>query len=192
MLKDIPGYEDLYAVTENGEVWSYPKKWWGHSHNGMWLKQSKISGGYNAVAITKNIDGKLSNRAYGVHRLVALAYIPLVPGKLHVNHIDHSRTNNHVSNLEWVTRSENTLHAAKIGRMSRFIPKKYTWARINLVRELSDNNLSRTFIAELLNMPTTTVSAIARNIMRTKAWILQSHTLPPVNVGSVHGHSGGY
>jgi hypothetical protein len=27
-MKDIPGYEDLYAVTTNGKVWSHKRKIW--------------------------------------------------------------------------------------------------------------------------------------------------------------------
>ena len=35
-LKDIPGYEGLYAVSVNGQIWSYPKK--GNRYCAKWLK----------------------------------------------------------------------------------------------------------------------------------------------------------
>ena len=57
-----------------------------------------------------------NNRGYkfAVHRLVAMAFLPNPDKKPEVNHIDGNRHNNHVSNLEWVTRKENSLHSTQI------------------------------------------------------------------------------
>lgn len=167
-MKDIPLYEGRYAITENGQVWSYPKEWWGHRHEGKWLKQVKISGGYWAVSL---VGSDKKSKTIGVHRLVARTYVPQVKGKPHVNHIDHTKTNNHYTNLEWVTRSENTKHAASVGKMSRIGNIngrwKYSDNRINLVRELSSNGLTKSKISFILDMPWTTIKAIVTNVMRS-------------------------
>lgn len=54
-------------------------------------------------------------RAGHVHCAVVEAFIGLIPKGMHVNHIDGVKTNNHLSNLEIVTPSENTKHAYAMG-----------------------------------------------------------------------------
>lgn len=69
------------------------------------------SHGYRAVELCIN-----NNRyTVGVHRLVALAFIPNPENKPEVNHKDRNRSNNNVDNLEWVTQSENVAHAYRNG-----------------------------------------------------------------------------
>lgn len=67
--------------------------------------------GYKRVALWKNNKYKF----HLVHRLVAKALIPNTENKPCVNHKDGNKQNNHVNNLEWVTYSENTIHALEMG-----------------------------------------------------------------------------
>ena len=69
--------------------------------------------GYKRVAIM--VDGKLITLK--VHRIVAKAFIDNLNNKPQVNHIDGIKTNNHVSNLEWMNNSENVQHAFDNGLM---------------------------------------------------------------------------
>ena len=55
------------------------------------------------------------NRVFLAHRLIALTFLEKPPGKDIVNHIDGDRSNCNLSNLEFVTQSENILHAHDIG-----------------------------------------------------------------------------
>ena len=80
---------------------------------GKLLKPAIDKKGYKRVAIM--INGKLTTLK--VHRIVAKAFIDNVDGKPQVNHIDCVKTNNEVTNLEWVNNSENIQHAFDNGLM---------------------------------------------------------------------------
>ena len=110
LVSDIEGLElyPQYKVDTLGCVWrwDFTKRKW------FIMKPSNLNG-YKQVNLTT--DGK--RKGLLVHRLVALAFIPQVDGKEHVNHIDGNKANNVVSNLEWCTPMENIHHAATLGLM---------------------------------------------------------------------------
>jgi hypothetical protein len=74
-------------------------------------KLVKNHGGYYRIEIS-TLSGK---KTFSVHRMVSELFIPVIEGKHYVNHKDGIKTNNAVSNLEWVTPSENTIHALDTG-----------------------------------------------------------------------------
>ena len=97
--KGIPGFEGLYQVSDCGQVKSLPRK--GRLKERI-LKPNLVKG-YHYVILCK--DGK--NKNFKVHRLVALAFLE-GDNSLTVNHIDECKTNNHVSNLEYLSNGDNT------------------------------------------------------------------------------------
>lgn len=72
--------------------------------------------GYPTVRLTKLGKGKNIT----LHRLVAITFISNINNLQYVNHIDGDKLNNGVNNLEWVTPSENTKHAFKIGNINHW------------------------------------------------------------------------
>lgn len=89
--------------AENYQISNY-----GRSKNpNNLISDGTVDSGYISLWILKT-----RKRA---HQLVALAFIENPENKPSVNHIDGDKKNNHVSNLEWVTASENTKHAHDSG-----------------------------------------------------------------------------
>ena len=96
-MKDIKGFEGLYAITSCGKVWSYKyNKFLAAWSNGY---------GYRIVKLHKN--GKKWNKR--IHVLVAEAYLekPTDGQNYDVGHLDDCPYHNWVGNLKWMTRKEN-------------------------------------------------------------------------------------
>lgn len=105
IFKPIPGYEGLYSVSNKGDVYSHI------SHKMLAPKKSRM--GYVRVTLCKGIN---AHKTIGIHRLVAMAFIPNPYGKPTVNHINEVKTDNRVENLEWATNAEQNVHGTRITR----------------------------------------------------------------------------
>ena len=85
-----------YEVSNLGQV----------RRNGKVLKPRIDTRGYYVVSLWKQNQGKTKS----IHRLVAETFLPNIDNKPCVDHIDRNPTNNTVTNLRWVTYSENNLN----------------------------------------------------------------------------------
>lgn len=113
--KDIKGYEGLYQVSNKGRVKSLDREVI-HKNGLIKLYKGRVLINNNLTkypSIHLYLNGKVKN--YLIHRLVAQAFILNTLNKLEVNHINGIKKDNRVENLEWCTRSENTIHAYKTG-----------------------------------------------------------------------------
>ena len=113
----VQGYEGFYEVSNTGLVRSVDRVITGvdgtdYPRKGRVLKPNPHKDiQYFVVSLWKENKGT----SFYVHRLVCAAFHPNLDGKLEVNHKDGNRHNNHIDNLEWATRTENTNHAIQTG-----------------------------------------------------------------------------
>lgn len=113
-FRDIKGYENLYQVSNLGNVRSLARNIVRKNGMSLWvrggiLKPSIASHGYMVVVLANK--GHL--KQYLVHRLVAEAFLDNPNNYKEVNHKDGNKLNNDVSNLEFCTYTENLKHAYK-------------------------------------------------------------------------------
>jgi len=142
-----------YSITEDGRVYSH--------HRGIYRALSRDKYGYITTALHSYGIRKMAK----VHRLVAGAYIPNPENKPCVNHIDGDKANNHVSNLEWCTQSENNLHAYKIGLKKGYRKPKLNEMQVRIIRRLKGQILLRE-AAKIFGVSFATISMIQNN----KTW----------------------
>jgi hypothetical protein len=111
---DVKGYEDLYKVSSNGLI--KRKSCIIINKNAVKCKYKERSispenvKGYLRCTLSKN---NIQKKIF-VHRLVAENFIDNPHKKRCVNHIDGNKLNNSISNLEWVTHSENEIHSYNV------------------------------------------------------------------------------
>lgn len=109
--KAIDGYDGQYEVSDLGRVKSLGNN---KTRKEKILKQHNIRG-YIRVVLYK--DGH--RKPLLVHRLVAESFIPNPQGLETVNHKDEVKTNNTVSNLEWMSIKDNINYGTRNKRISK-------------------------------------------------------------------------
>lgn len=110
---------DRYVAFPNGMIFN--------------LHGRRITGGQNRDGY---ISGIIGGKNVQFHRIIADLFCEHYPGCDFVNHIDGDKTNNAAWNLEWVTRSENALHAFRTGLQDNIAGSSiYTEEEKNIMRE---------------------------------------------------------
>lgn len=165
--KPIPGFTDLYEVSNMGRVRTFSTK-----------KLKTQSGGkgttsrYRYVTLYKNNK----NTKLMTHRLVAKAFVPNPAGYPNVLHIKNDRENNRASNLKWGTQLHNHLDAVRDGThksaplllgvdqpLSKLNPDK-----IREIRSIRDSGLH--FTQEGLAAQFGVSRGTLRSILKNKHW----------------------
>ena len=98
--KKIDGY-DNYEVSNFGNV--------RNTNTGRILKNHKNIHGYYIVDLHK--EG--TRKTLTIHRLIGLHFIPNPDNLREIDHIDRNRTNNSISNLRWISNSNNLRNRPK-------------------------------------------------------------------------------
>lgn len=98
--KDILGYEGLYQVSSLGNIKSF------HGNNERVLKSSADYYGYHIIILCKN----QLRKTFKVHQLVAMAFLNHIPNgnKMVIDHINDSKSDNRLENLQVVTQRYNS------------------------------------------------------------------------------------
>ena len=164
--KDCPDFEGWYLVSNYGRfkrIMPAPKAIVGRLINPSVQRQ-----GYLLVDLSiKGISKK-----FIAHRMVARAFIPNPENKPQVNHKDGIKSNNHVSNLEWVTASENVLHSFRIGLEKPMQGESHHQAKLTnkdvfMIRKLLKNGVRNKDLAKRYSVDRNSIT----NIKSGKTWV---------------------
>jgi hypothetical protein len=162
--KPVVGYEGIYEVSSFGNIKSLLKIRKGASYI---KKCGNTPQGYLNIILSINKRPK----TFLVHRLVAIAFLPNPKNKRCVNHKNGIKSDNRLINLEWVTHSENNIHAFNIGlrvqRGEKHHRAKITELDVLKIRELySTGAANSNEIAMLYNIG----SRMALYIINRHSW----------------------
>lgn len=125
-IPDIDAGHDWRVISASGGQYEVNECGWVRNvKTKKVLRQSVSMHGYRITSF-RDSSGKL--KTFSIHRLVADAFLGTCPDGYAVNHIDGNKLNDHYSNLEYVTYSENMQHAWATGLrkplpMSQYAPK---------------------------------------------------------------------
>ncbi len=149
--KDVKGFENRYQISTYGNVRSI------QTNHGKYQEELRTQ--YIRSATCKYYYVQLwikdCSHTKAVHRVVAETFIPNLDNKPMVNHKDGNKLNNNVCNLEWVTCSENHLHAFRTGLRNadhaakRFLGKKY--GNTSVYHNVSWDSTRKKWMASLKN-----------------------------------------
>jgi hypothetical protein len=143
-----PQHSHIY-LSEDGRVWSVTKN--------RECRTSRLNSQVNYQRLCTKIDGKTKN--FYLHRLVAETFIPNPHNYSDINHINGDKTDNCVNNLEWVSKSMNLLHCARVLENNPLVgtyllEEVSTGRRIvvkNLTKFCEDNGLNYSSIRDKRN-----------------------------------------
>jgi hypothetical protein len=147
-----------YSIGDNGTVIS-EHEWRGTCSRV--LKPHLVKGYYAIELVEENIRS-----FHKVHRLVAEIFVPNPNNFTIVNHKDFNRLNNHYSNLEWMSLSNNVKDAWHNDRMSigstRTTSKLDETAVEKIKLLFVENVLDNQQIADAFEVARSTISQIRR------------------------------
>ena len=126
MWKDVKGFEDVYKISDTGEIWSKDRLCTDkigrkRFRKGEKLKPDIAPNGYYRVTLAKN--GHKTQKY--LHRLLAEHFIDNPLNLPQINHKDGNKLNCRLNNLEWVTVKDNVIHAYKNGLINHVRGKNH-------------------------------------------------------------------
>lgn len=113
---NLVDYTGRYQISSKGRIkrMSYVDSN-GKLHRSRIMSKRLRTDGYEDISLT---DLEHKRHTYKVHRIVALVFIPNPNNLSDVNHIDENRSNNCVSNLEWLSHYDNNNYGTRNKKIS--------------------------------------------------------------------------
>jgi hypothetical protein len=156
--KEIPGFHGRYEASNIGRIRSL-YRYINKRKIPLILKQVD-SKGYRRLSLVK--DG--IHIVPTVHSLVMLTFIGDRPEGYHINHIDGNKANNKLSNLEYVTPSENIKHSFRVcGKKPNITTAKLVEHEVVEIKRMFDTH-KISEIASKFKVHPRTIRDIKRNI----------------------------
>jgi len=157
--RPVVGYEGLYSVSNLGRF----RKETSSPGYRIGIRNPPLDFyGYKNVCLTK--DGKLVKKL--LHRLVLEAFIGLDPERPECNHKNGTKGDSALSNLEWVTHTENVHHAivvlGKTNKGERHGMAKLTDSQVLAIREQFRNGKTQIAISKEVGVARVTITRIVR------------------------------
>lgn len=165
---DIAELDNFYQVSNFGRIKRKSRFVVNNTNGGIRKVREEIAAiqdngrGYKQIYVSINRKRKV----FYVHRLVAKYFISNPSNKDEVNHIDGNKSNNNISNLEWVTRLENVKHANDNSLTLKGEDVwncKLTESKVRAIKRLfsmKNNKTSQTYLCKKLNISAAQMSRI--------------------------------
>jgi hypothetical protein len=155
--RPIPDTDGWYDASTHGRIRSWLK------HRGLGRRDiprilKAWNGGHGYLAVGICVPHQPQRRAK-VHSLICKAFLGPRPEGYQANHIDGNRSNNHISNLEYVTPSENIRHARDVlgGLGNQTLTREQA---LEVITYLTQGKFTQGEIAAMFGVVNGTVSAI--------------------------------
>lgn len=157
--KDVPDYEDFYQASNLGRVRRI--QYGPRGHRAPFLKPQKNPvTKYHSVSLSLNGRHKRHN----LHSLIARTFLGECEDGMEINHIDGDRSNNAVSNLEYVTHSYNNLHAYRTLGRKVGMPNKINREQACEIRILAAQGVSYSALSERFGITPNSIKSVVKFI----------------------------
>lgn len=167
-IVDVDGVPDgVYEFSSHGRVRSLDRirphgRWQGKTQlvKGRVLKPFTNGNGYQVVCLYLD-DGP---KKFYVHRLVLIAFCGLPPQNCEACHADANKSNNHIDNLRWGSKSENYNDKIVIGfcqNGERNAAAKLTSKSVGIIRRrYANGGVTQKDLADQFGVAQSTISAV--------------------------------
>ena len=145
--EDIPGAPD-YQASNLGRIRSWKSKTWK-------ILRATLHSNTGYLIVSLRVDRKYMTRS--VHRLIALTFLGPAHGR-DVNHKNGKKQDNHLVNLEYLTRGENHCHAYRTGLRTP-VGRKLSPRQVREIRALG-RDVTQTELAKRFGVSRSTIGKI--------------------------------